>query len=230
MAFKIWIDGGHGGRDGGAQGNGLSEKELTLDLAKRTRTILESEYENVIVQLSRNTDVYLTLDQRTTAANNWGADVLVSIHINAATAESANGFETYIYTTAGSRTKSFQNVLHRSILKRINMDDRGQKAKNLHMVRDSKMSAVLTECGFISNKGDSAKMKQEAWKAAVARGHAEGIAEFLGLRRKAAAPAAQKPAAEKIYRVQVGAFEDKDNAEKMAADLRKQGYRPIITD
>lgn len=230
MAFKILIDCGHGGRDGGAQGNGLSEKELTLDLGRRTRTILESEYENAIVQLSRNTDIYLTLDQRTTAANNWGADVLVSIHINAAAAESANGFETFIYTTAGSRTKSFQNVLHRSILKRINMDDRGQKAKNLHMVRDSKMSAVLTECGFISNKGDSAKMKQEAWKAAVARGHAEGIAEFLGLRRKAAAPAAQKPAAEKIYRVQVGAFEDKDNAEKMAADLRKQGYRPIITD
>jgi N-acetylmuramoyl-L-alanine amidase len=106
------------------------------------------------------------------------------------------------------------------------MEDRGQKAKNLHMLRDSRMTAVLTECGFISNKGDSAKMQQTAWKENVARGHAEGIAEFLGLKKKAASAAP----AEKIYRVQVGAFEERENAEKLAADLQKQGYRPIITD
>jgi N-acetylmuramoyl-L-alanine amidase len=226
MAFKILIDCGHGGRDGGAAANGLIEKNLTLELGKRTRDILLKEYENVEVQLSRNTDSYLTLDQRTTAANKWDADILISIHINAAAAESANGFETFVYLSTSTRTKTFQNVLHRSILKRINMEDRGQKAKNLHMLRDSRMTAVLTECGFISNTGDSNKMKQAAWKENVARGHAEGIAEFLGLKKKAA-PAAP---AEKIYRVQVGAFEERENAEKLAADLQKQGYRPIITD
>lgn len=227
---KVKIDAGHGGKDPGAVGNGLYEKNLTLDLAKRTRDILTKEYNEVEVSLTRETDVYLTLDQRTTAANKWGADLLLSIHINAASS-AADGFESFVYTDVSTKTKAFQNVLHRAIMKRINMDDRGQKSKNLHMVRQSKMPAVLTECGFISSQSDAAKMKTEAWKAATARGHAEGIAEFLGLKKKtvAAAPTA-KPAETtgKIYRVQVGAFEDLDNAEKLAADLRKQGYRPFI--
>jgi N-acetylmuramoyl-L-alanine amidase len=182
------------------------------------------------VQLSRNTDTYLTLEQRTVAANKWGADVLVSIHINAAEAESANGFETYVYTKVGSDTKALQNVLHRAILRRIGMTDRGQKAANFHMVRESKMNAVLTECGFISNRSDNAKMKQDSWKSEVARGHAEGIAEFIGLNKKAEKPATAAPAAKKLYRVQVGAFEDRENADKLAADLRKQGYRPFISE
>lgn len=233
MASKIFIDLGHGGKDGGAVGNGLEEANLTLDLGKRTRDILENEYEGAEVKLSRETDVYLSLNQRTDAANKWGADVLVSIHINAATSD-ADGFESYRYTDVSTKTKTFQNVLHQAILKRIDMDDRGQKAKNLHMVRESHMPAVLTECGFINNKSDSNKMKQDSWKDATARGHAEGIAEFLGLKKKAAAqPAARVAAAapaEKLYRVQVGAFEDRDNAEKLLDDLRKQGYKPFISE
>ena len=229
---KIFIDCGHGGRDGGAVGNGLEEANLTLDLGKRTQNILTEEYKDAIVLLSRTTDEYLTLSERTTAANKWGADVLVSIHINAAESEAADGFESFVYSTAGTKTKSFQNVLHRSILKRINMDDRGQKAGNLHMVRESHMSAVLTENGFISNKADAAKMKTASWLDNVARGHAEGIAEFLGLAKKAAPikKVAAQPSVLKLYRVQVGAFEDKDNADKLADDLRKQGYKPFITD
>lgn len=229
---KVKIDAGHGGKDPGAIGNGIYEKNVVLDLAKRTRDILVKEYAEVEVSLTRETDIYLTLDQRTTAANKWGADVLVSIHTNAATG-AADGFESFVYTDVSTKTKAFQNVLHRAIMKRINMDDRGQKAKNLHMVRQSKMPAVLTECGFISNASDAAKMKTDSWKAAVARGHAEGIAEFLGLKKKAAPAATTTPVAKpattgKLYRVQVGAFEDLDNAEKLAADLRKQGYRPFI--
>jgi N-acetylmuramoyl-L-alanine amidase len=229
MANRIFLDAGHGGKDGGAVGNGLEEANLTLEIAKETRDILINEYAGAEVQLSRNTDTYLTLEQRTAAANKWGADVLVSIHINAAEAESANGFESFVYTKVGSDTKALQNVLHRAILRRIGMTDRGQKAKNLHMVRESKMNAVLTECGFISNRSDSAKMKQESWKSEVARGHAEGIAEFIGLKKRAEKPAAAAPA-EKLYRVQVGAFEDRENADKLAADLRKQGYRPFISE
>jgi N-acetylmuramoyl-L-alanine amidase len=229
MANKIFLDAGHGGKDGGASGGGLKESNLTLEIAKETRDILINEYAGAEVQLSRNTDTYLTLEQRTVAANKWGADVLVSIHINAAEAESANGFETYVYTKVGSDTKALQNVLHRAILRRIGMTDRGQKAANFHMVRESKMNAVLTECGFISNRSDNAKMKQDSWKSEVARGHAEGIAEFIGLNKKAEKPAAA-PAAKKLYRVQVGAFEDRENADKLAADLRKQGYRPFISE
>lgn len=225
MAKKIFIDAGHGGKDSGAVGNGLKEKDLTLRLALKTRDYLK-QYSGADVRLSRETDVYLSLDQRTDAANSWGADLLVSIHINAAT-PSAEGFESFVYTKVDDATKAFQNVLHKAVLKASGLDDRGQRNKDLHMCRESKMPAVLTENGFISNAGDALKMKIESWLNKIAEAHATGIAEFAGLKKITAPPTAPTKKG-KIYRVQVGAFEDKENAEALVADLTKQGYRPFV--
>lgn len=68
---KIYIDPGHGGTDTGAVGNGLREKDLTLDIALRIRNILNAEYTGHEIRMSRTSDVYPTLTQRTTDANNW---------------------------------------------------------------------------------------------------------------------------------------------------------------
>lgn len=68
---KIFIDPGHGGSDPGATGNGLQEKTLTLQIALALRTILTNEYEGVTVLLSRTSDQYVSLSDRTNAANNW---------------------------------------------------------------------------------------------------------------------------------------------------------------
>lgn len=182
------------------------------------------------VKLSRTGDTFPSLQQRTDAANKWGADLLISIHINAAASKSANGFETFIYTSTSNATKAFQNVLHRSILKYNGLSDRGQSAANFHMLRESNMSAILTESGFITNAKEALQMKNDVWLNKVAAGHAEGIAQFAGLIRKAAAqqPASAQPAAKKVYKVQIGSFEDRGNAEALVADLQKQNYRPII--
>lgn len=80
---KIFIDPGHGGTDSGAVGNGLQEKALTLTIASKIRSILLAEYQNVSVLMSRTGDETVTLTQRTDAANVWGADYFLSIHINA---------------------------------------------------------------------------------------------------------------------------------------------------
>lgn len=95
--FKLYLDPGHGGTDSGAIGNGLQEKDLTLDIALRIRTLLLNNYENVDVNMSRETDVFVSLAERTNAANNWQADYFLSIHINSADSSSANGYEDYIY-------------------------------------------------------------------------------------------------------------------------------------
>lgn len=227
MAKKIVIDAGHGGKDSGAVGNGLLEKNLTLQLALKTRDYLK-EYAGADVRLTREKDVYLTLDARTDLANDWGADLLVSIHINAAT-PTAEGFESFVYTKVDAATKAFQNVLHNKVLKATGMDDRGQRSKDLHMCRESNMPAVLTENGFISNAGDSLKMKITSWLDKVAAAHAAGIAEFLGLKKITAPPAAPTQK-KKLYRVQVGAFEDRKGADALAADLIKEGYRPFVIE
>ena len=92
---KIFIDPGHGGSDPGAVGFGLQEKNLTLDIANRVRDILMSEYENVCIKMSRTSDVFVSLSSRTNAANKWGADFYLSIHINSG---GGTGFETYRYS------------------------------------------------------------------------------------------------------------------------------------
>lgn len=101
---KIFIDPGHGGTDPGASANGLQEKQLTLQIALALRNILLNEYQNVTVQLSRTSDQTVSLTQRTNAANSWGADYFLSIHINAG---GGTGFEDYIYPGVGA-----QNNLH----------------------------------------------------------------------------------------------------------------------
>lgn len=79
---KIFIDPGHGGTDSGAVGNGLKEKDLTLKISKKIKEKL-ANYENVQIKLSRESDQTLSLPQRTNMANAWGANYLISVHINA---------------------------------------------------------------------------------------------------------------------------------------------------
>lgn len=226
----IYLDGGHGGKDGGAAANGIKEKDITLDLAKRIRDGLK-EYQDTEILMSRDTDIYLSLDERTRKANAANADVFVSLHINSATNSAARGFESYIYPNSGSATSALQNVMHAEIVKAISgysgFDDRGKKQANFAVLRQSKMKAILTENLFISNPADAALLKQDSFVQKIAQGHINGLASFLGLKR-IERPPKQPVGDQKLYIVQVGAFEERSNAEAMAKDLQKAGYRPFI--
>lgn len=90
----VVLDAGHGGRDPGAQANGLVEKTLNLDIAKRTKSELEKRGFKVI--MTRNSDVFLELSDRSKIANNSGADIFISIHGNSFTS-STQGVETFWY-------------------------------------------------------------------------------------------------------------------------------------
>ncbi|HEY2365627.1 MAG TPA: N-acetylmuramoyl-L-alanine amidase [Polyangiaceae bacterium] len=95
---RIVLDPGHGGFDNGASGPaGLKEKDVTLDIAKRTQPILKSA--GIDVVLTREDDRYVTLEERTARANQLGADVFVSIHCNAAENHARHGVETYVLDT-----------------------------------------------------------------------------------------------------------------------------------
>lgn len=96
---RIVIDAGHGGHDPGAQGNGLVEKDLVLDVALRLQTLLQ-EQPGVEVVLTRDTDVFIPLEERTAIANREGADLFLSIHANASTRKDARGLETYFLNFA----------------------------------------------------------------------------------------------------------------------------------
>jgi N-acetylmuramoyl-L-alanine amidase len=98
---RIVIDAGHGGHDPGAHGNGIVEKDLVLDIALRLQTLL-AEQPGVEVVLTRDTDVFIPLEERTAIANRAGADLFLSIHANASTRKEARGLETYYLNFASN--------------------------------------------------------------------------------------------------------------------------------
>ncbi|MGJ3203564.1 N-acetylmuramoyl-L-alanine amidase [Geobacillus sp. FJAT-46040] len=184
---KIFIDPGHGGTDTGAVGNGLLEKDITLFIALEINRLLQNEYEGVSVQLSRTKDETVPLDERTDRANRWGADLYVSIHVNAG---GGTGYEDYIYheLSENSRTARIRDVLHEEVIRATRFRDRGKKKANFHVLRETTMPAVLTENGFIDNEEDVKKLADTEFLRTIARGHVNGLERALGLRKKASAP------------------------------------------
>jgi len=100
---RIVVDAGHGGHDPGAQANGIDEAELTLDVAQRLQKLLDAQPGFAVV-LTRSTDDYIALEERTAIANREGADLFLSIHANASRQVSASGIETYFLNFATNPT------------------------------------------------------------------------------------------------------------------------------
>jgi N-acetylmuramoyl-L-alanine amidase len=226
--MKIVLDAGHGGHDPGAVANGLKEKDLTLTIVKHIGRLL-GEYEGAEVFYTRTDDRYLSLEERAAIANKLKADLLISVHINAG---GGTGFESFIYNGGVSQaTIAYQNVIHQEIMKAIgNVKDRGKKRANYAVLRLTNMPAILTENLFIDNANDAAKLKSEQFLLQIAHGHAQGIVKAFGLKKKAKQQPKEKASDKKLYRVQVGAFSDRKNAERLAEELKKKGYPVFIAD
>ncbi|SLL32579.1 N-acetylmuramoyl-L-alanine amidase [Mycobacteroides abscessus subsp. abscessus] len=214
---KIFIDPGHGGTDSGASGNGLLEKNLTLEIAQQISNILQSEYENIAIRMGRNGDSTVSLSERTDAANSWNADFYLSIHINAG---GGTGFESYIYPGVGAPTSMYQEAIHEQIVKETGFNDRGMKSANFHVLRETKMPALLTENGFIDTTADVNRLKDSSFITRIARGHVKGLEKAFSLKRKAINTT--------IYRVQIGAFENKENANKLEAKASSEGFATAV--
>src|SRR5690625_2887937 len=183
--IKIYIDAGHGGNDPGAVGNGLREKDLTLDIAKRIKKYLDDNYTGHRVKLSRTGDKTLSLKQRTNDANRWGADYFLSIHINAG---GGTGYEDYIYNglSNSSKTAKIRDAIHNEInnvLKKYNITNRGKKKANFHVLRETKMPAMLSETLFIDTTKDAKLLKDDAFLKEIGIAHAKGIVKAFGLKR-----------------------------------------------
>lgn len=180
---KIFIDPGHGGRDPGATANGLQEKDICLTIALKLQDVLKRNYVGHHVTLSRTQDQTLSLKARTDMANSWGADYLVSIHVNAG---GGTGFESYIYNGQyGEKriTNQLRAIIHGAVVQASGFRDRGKKEANFHMLRESLMPAVLTENGFIDTIADANLLQDPTFLNEIATAHARGIAQALKLRK-----------------------------------------------
>jgi len=152
----IVVDPGHGGWDNGASWEGRLEKDDNLRLGLQVRDQLLAQ--NIPVLMTRDSDVYVTLADRASMANEAGADLFVSLHRNSYPEQtpSAMGVENFIYLTAPEDTtgKAAQLVLD-SVVDVGVQANRGVSRGDYYVLRRTQMPAMLLEMGFIINEIDN---------------------------------------------------------------------------
>ncbi len=174
----ICIDAGHGGKDPGACAGGVREKDIALSVAKKIRVHLRAAMYSVI--LTREQDKFVSLGNRAAEANMWGADLFVSVHCNSASSTSANGMEVYVHTSRSTDSTRAAHAIYDRLLPASGLNGRGVKSKDLAVLRETAMAAVLIELGFISNDGDRLKLVSDEWQERAAEAIAAGIMEVIG--------------------------------------------------
>lgn len=172
---KVVIDAGHGGADGGAVWSGLIERNLTLDVAKRLESILQSRGLRTV--MTRRSNSTVSLDSRARIANRYSSSVFVSIHFNASRDRSINGIETFYRS---SRGRVLASAVQRSLDRRVTGKNRGIKYRDYSVLRCTEMPAILIECGFISNRTEAGRCGSAAHRQKLAEAIASGIIAARG--------------------------------------------------
>ncbi|MFH0775572.1 MAG: N-acetylmuramoyl-L-alanine amidase [bacterium] len=139
---RIVIDAGHGGKDPGACGRTIKEKDVVLQIAKRLKEKIEEE-SGIEVILTRDDDYYVPLPERTALANYKKADLFVSIHANAAFSKGATGFEVFHLSTAASDREA--EALAESENKSIRFDEKELKDYTHQILADMAQQGFLKE-------------------------------------------------------------------------------------
>lgn len=221
---KVYIAPGHGGSDPGAVANGFKEKDLNLAISLACQAELERH--GVTVLMSRVTDKDQTLTEQVNECNafiqNRDEGLAVNIHNNAGGGDGAEVF----YSVGGGTGKTLaKNILDEIVA--IGQNSRGIKTRTnsrgqdwYGFIRETIAPAALVECAFLDTKKDIAIIDTAAEQKAMGVAIAKGVLKTLGIAWKA--PEEPKPA--KLYRVQVGAYAVRENAEAMLAKLKKAGF------
>ena len=186
--IKIYIDQGHNPRDynTGAEGNGFYEQDITYTVGILLAELLSRnpEFE---VRLSRPTPETIlgttnstSLSERVREANNWGADVFLSLHTNAAPSPSASGSEALIYSKSSAVALGLAQDILQKMTEVTGLRNRGVLERpGLYVLRKTTMPAVLVEMGFISNRYDAELMAYSP--ELFAEGIYRGILQYYGL-------------------------------------------------
>ncbi len=186
----IIIDPGHGGSDSGAIGpSGLREKDVTLKVSMRLRDMLENSGARVIMTRDTDVDVYgpgasdrQELQARVNVSKfSPGADIFLSVHINAFTSPTAHGTATYYFT--GSRSgMRLADYLQNGMVNRIGLYDRGIHEANFYVLKHTDMPAALVELAFITNYSEEDYMRTDEFIDNAAKGICEGLSNYFKMR------------------------------------------------
>lgn len=181
----VILDAGHGGKDPGACGNNLDEKDINLAVTLEVGEILEDEGIRVIY--TRDGDTFVALNDRPNIANMYNASIFVSIHCNSNVSSNPSGTETYCYYPLSNPDLYMQKDerynlalrIQEEMVSRLGLNDRGVKQANFEVLRETDMPSALVEMAFISNPGDAALLGQSTIQKRAAKAIAEAIADYM---------------------------------------------------
>lgn len=168
----------------------------------------------------------IKVEDRVKAANDFGADIYISIHHNAGIyGGKGGGIVAYTCKNCQAKSKEWQKDLYTSLIKETGL--KGNRAtplasSNLYEVKKTKMPAVLLELGFMDSVADVPVILSEKYADACAKAITDVIVNRANLQHKAEE--------KKLYRVQVGVYSVKKNAENLANELKAKGYSAIIKE
>ena len=203
----IAIDPGHGGKDPGFMLGARAEKTYNLLLAQEVRELLLAAGFKVV--FTRYDDRFVELEDRPQLARRAGADLLVSLHHNCAVNNTeAKGVETYCATPLGTASTNGggprekaepsnkfddQNILlayeiHKSLVRSLEMNDRGVRRAGFEVLRKAPMPGVLIEAGFMSNLDDAKKVFDHKSRQQLARAIVDGILSYKRTMERGLAP------------------------------------------
>ncbi|WP_053203714.1 N-acetylmuramoyl-L-alanine amidase [Jiangella muralis] len=169
----VVIDPGHGGPDRGHRGNGLDEAAVVEDLAARIEGRLTATGVQTYLTRGPGSDASPSEAERATFANDSGANLLVSLHVDAHPNRDAAGVATYFYGsrepgTASAIGEQFAGLVQREIVARTDLVDCRAHPKTWDLLRHTRMAAVRVELGYITNDGDAARLADPDFRDVVA--------------------------------------------------------------
>ena len=156
--------------------------------------------------------------------NSKPKSIFVSIHANAFSSESARGTETYIAKNASSKSRNFAKVLNDEVVKVMksldkNAKDRGVKCKDWTVIQKASMPSVLVEYAFYSNLDDLKILKNN--RSELVEATVKAICQYFGIEYKKEITTNTN----KLYKVCIGAYKDKDNADKILKEAKSKGFK-----
>ncbi|WP_404468992.1 N-acetylmuramoyl-L-alanine amidase [Sutcliffiella horikoshii] len=224
--MKIVLDAGHGySTPGKRTPDGMREYEFNKVVAQYIRQEL-LRYQDVEVLFTHSDERDVPLQERTDRANAWEAKAFVSIHANAfgnGGWNTAQGIETYTPIVQSPNSDRLANMVHRRLIQATGRRDRGIKSANFHVLRETTMASILCECGFMTYYPEAQLLKTDSYRRTCALAIAGGLVEYFNLKLKPTPPPVTR-----VYKVQVGAFRAKENADSLAAELNTKGFNTFV--
>jgi N-acetylmuramoyl-L-alanine amidase len=218
--MKVFLGVGHGGSDPGAVSNNSKEKDLNLSIALACKDMLVKH--GVSVRMSRTKDENDPLSEEIRECNAFAPDLAVDIHNNAGGGDGAEAF----YHYGGGKSKELAENILAEVVK-VGQNSRGAKIRKnsqgkdyYGFIRETSAPAVIVECAFVDNATDRQIIATEGKRQAMGEAIAKGILKSLGVAIEAERGT--------LYRVQVGAYVVKANAEALQRKIKAVGFDAFI--